>query len=196
MEAPPGPFVRRRGAFSIERGLGIGVTIAIIVGVALFFFQARGALRFESTLRLAGELITEVRSAHRASDQGMPDAPGMAAYLAAADAIPSRAVYQGDDPSCAARAPWGGCIALTSEVTGAAEYMTFTFHDIPRAICRRLMAIGPDGGNVLGGTAVSAATLPGGGAPPREAAFPIDADTAADLCRGAGAARLALVWPK
>jgi hypothetical protein len=187
---------RNRGLIPLERALGFGVSVAIVVAVSLFFFQARGAMRLEATTRLAGELTAVVRSAHRMSDRGLPDAPGMAAYLAAADAVPSKAVYEGDNPACSAAAPWGGCIEMTSEVTGDAEYLTFTFHDIPRSVCRRLMVIGPDGANALPGQAMTAQTSEGPGTEPRIASFPIDAGSARDLCRGAESATIRLFWAK
>ncbi|MBL4556283.1 MAG: hypothetical protein JKP98_00885 [Rhodobacteraceae bacterium] len=189
-----GHRLRHRAATGIERGLAGGVTVAIVVAVSLFFFQVRAAMRFEDTLQLAGQLVSEIRTAHRSGGVGMPEAAGMAAFLKVSRAVPTNATYDGDDPTCAAAAPWGGCIALTSRVAGDAEYITFTFGDIPRRICRRLMTIGPNGANALPGEAVAAETLARTDILPRAASLPVDADAAQALCANVESATIELVW--
>ena len=188
--------LRRRGAISIERTLGLGVGLAVIVGVLGFFWVAWGAFQTQSAARMATMLVTEVRQAHRMSGQGMPDPVGMASYLRASDAVPSDLRYSGSDPACAVEAPWGGCVEMWSDVTGDAEYLTMAFHDIPRRICTRFLTFRDDGSNAIGGMAVAAETRVPGEDAPRRADVPNPRDAAAGQCRSASVAVVTLMWPK
>lgn len=187
---------RRRGLFGLERGLGIGIGLGIVVGVLFLGWQAFGIFRQQSTLGTVNALITEVRQAMRIDGRGISDPVGMASYLVAANSVPNDATYTGSDPGCAAETAWGDCIELTSEVTGAAEYVTITFRDMPGRFCRRLMTVGPDGGSVLGGTAVLVMTVAPGEEEPRVAEPPNPADAARRQCAGADSATVRLEWSR
>jgi hypothetical protein len=189
------PRRRRRGTSFSERALSWGIGLAIVVGVLSLFWFAWGVYRTQATVRMASTVITEIRQTHRNSGDGIPAPVDMARYLREAGSVPANVLYTGADPACAVESPWGGCVELSSEVTGTAEYLTMVFHGLPRRICTGLMTIGPDGGNSLAGTAVAAATYAPGQMEPRLATIPNDRGQAAELCRGAERAAITLMWP-